>query len=97
MRLGVTIDGDTLRLSARGDTAPAGHIELAAVDDARTGEVRTNRIVRRTYDAAGRLVAEDCVAVNAKRVLHQEAQRRTCLTCGEVACARRPRGLPVVP
>ncbi|MFT5587089.1 MAG: hypothetical protein ACI9VR_004697 [Cognaticolwellia sp.] len=53
--------------------------------------MRASKIHRRIYDAAGHLVEHEVIAENRKRLLHGQAQKkRSCLSCGELACHARP-------
>ncbi len=91
--LGCRIEGDALVLTVNADRpAPAGVVVAAeAVRDEETsdGLVRSGRLVRRTLAASGHLVAAEVLGESRKRVLSPPERARTCLTCGETACAAR--------
>lgn len=93
--LRVAVEGDELRLRVFAESPRAWRVTLRAEGDRveeQDGErLRHSRVLRRIEDlATGALVAEELVAVNRKRLLHQHEQQRSCLTCGEAACAARP-------
>jgi vancomycin resistance protein VanW len=96
VRLGARVEGEGLRLTLDGPAPGALATELWAEDDrveqTPEGPVRTNRIARRVVHVpSGRLLEEGTLTTNRRRLLHTEAQRRSCLTCGEAACHARVR------
>lgn len=89
--LHVAVVQDRLVLEVRGRQPLAIRVDVREVDDVVTQDgserVRRNRLIRRITDDQG--TREDVVAVNRKRLLHDQEQRRNCLTCGELACHAR--------
>lgn len=93
--LGVTIRDEQLTIELRGHTPLDLSARLEEEARSETGAERANRIVRTLVDNAhGQVVAQDVIAENRKRLLVASEQRRNCLTCAEVDCRARPRGLP---
>ena len=99
VRLGVTVAGEVLRI--RVDAAAPGRTRavLESADDVTRVQdgrrVRRNRVLRTIVDAdTGGVLGRDVVAMNQRELLHAAEQRRSCLTCGELACHARPRSLP---
>lgn len=95
VRLGVRVQGDTLRLTVHGATAPRTRARLWAEEDRVVRmpggwEERANRVVRRVEAVAdGALIEEATIAENRRRLLDRAARGRTCLSCGEERCHAR--------
>jgi vancomycin resistance protein VanW len=96
-RLGVRVEGDTLRLVVHADRPGHAVAQLVAVDERveadGAGVFRSNRVLRRLEHAPSGRVELAVVAVNRKRVLDARGRRRSCYTCGETRCRERPRGI----
>lgn len=98
VRLGMTVTGDVLRIRVDAAAPARARVVLESADDATRVEdgmrIRRNRVLRTIVDpATGGTVGRDVVAVNQRQLLHAAEQRRSCLTCGELACHARPRSL----
>jgi vancomycin resistance protein VanW len=101
VRLSMRAADGVLELGADGEVPQALRVELRERGRQTTEEAgerfRSNQVVRTVVDECGRVVEERVIALNRKRLLEVTAQRRTCLSCDEVACHARPRSLPLVP
>lgn len=54
------------------------------------GRFRSNKLMRKLiFTQNSQAVEEEVLCENRKILLHQEQQRRNCLTCGEVSCHSR--------
>jgi vancomycin resistance protein VanW len=97
VRLAVSVVADALVIEARTERPPDVRIAVRAEADETRREgpdlFRMNRLVRERYDGE-RLLSEEVVAHNRKRLMHPEEEGRSCLTCGDTACHQRPRDLP---
>lgn len=98
--LRVRVEGDQLRLSVYGDRPAGEAVALAAegdrIEDTPAGRFRVNRIRRLRRDAGGRLLGDEIVADNRKRLLHAVQQGRNCMTCNETSCHARPELLKIL-
>jgi vancomycin resistance protein VanW len=93
VRLEVRVTAGELIVAAFGERAVDEHIELDVDEQifARRHErVRTTRVVRRRFDARGKLIGVELVASGERRLLAPDELGRTCISCGEQECRDRP-------
>jgi vancomycin resistance protein VanW len=96
-RVGMRVAGDHLVLTVHADAPRSLACILHPTDDRvhrdARGLTRSNVIVRSIHEVAtGALVEHDVIARNRKRLLTEQQQARSCLTCGVARCASRPAG-----
>lgn len=96
-RLAVAVRGEGLEIEIRSTAPVSTRSSIREVERRDMGEVRANRIERDSIDGVSATVlATATVAINRKRRLRVDQQRRNCLTCGETNCRARPRDLSEV-
>lgn len=100
VRLSARIDDRRLILEAHGPTAPTARYTLTLrgdriVDDA-LSRVRIGEIWRRPHDPrTGAPVGPAERIAHSRRTLLHDAERKSCLTCGEQSCESRPDIVPL--
>jgi vancomycin resistance protein VanW len=98
LRLGVQVTGDHLIIQVH-STQPSPvrallHDAGDVIYQHQGQRIRANQVVRRLFDrTTGALLSREVVAVNRRRLLHSQEQRRNCLSCAEDACLARPHRL----
>lgn len=86
----VWVKDEALWLSVQGEEVSKERVELVSREDRISGDLCCNEIWRRVLSESGKLLREEKIADNRKRILHQGAQRRrNCLTCNEQGCRAR--------
>jgi vancomycin resistance protein VanW len=92
--LGVRVRDERLIVEIRAEEPRRDEVRLVEVGRSEPeASVRTSRI-ERIVSRDGRIERRETVAENKKRLVPLVEQRRSCLTCDEVACHARPRDLP---
>lgn len=94
VHLQVQVIAQSLHLIMTADQPLPFEVELQAIDDQieirPEGRFRSNKLMRKfTLPQESRAIEEALLCENRKILLHQEQQRRNCLTCGEVSCHSR--------
>lgn len=99
--LSVQIDGEELCIGLRAAKPASVHISLyeaeSRFEETSQGRFRENRIRRKiTHTQTGNVLADQEVVHTRKRLLHNQEQKRSCLTCKETSCHAREGFLKVL-
>ncbi len=93
------IEDERLVVELRGQGPRGFEVEIRGLSDRSFEEdghrVRTNTLMRSLRGPG--VHVDEVLGHNRKRLLHEVEQRRSCLTCGQLACKQRPSNTPHLP